>query len=323
MKFKHSFLVFVDNFKTTYKVLLYRVIVVALCMCIYTAIIFPFMQRISNTEPMTELSAASQYFGSAFANLDFEGMHDAWVQITGSLEGLMQLFSTRIGEIVGGLVVIVLVYFVQRFLLGIGNYTAGAMINDKMAMRADSPFIGTLIKNLGDASLYNAIYVPLSTIYDIIAIGLTGAAVYGMYVAGIPLLLLVFLFSTIIILLFTIKMTFTSDWLPALIYGKMNNRAAMKYSFGYSGKKFADVFSNFLVLVLIILSLNTAAVFLTFGAGLLITIPASYLILICMEFVNYCENNDVKYFLDKKNVVKPEKETVLTREQFFKGQDEL
>ena len=323
MKFKHTFLVFVDNFKTTYKVLLYRIIIAALCLCIYTAIIFPFMQRISNTAPMLEMSAASKYFGSALANLDFVAMHDAWLQITQSLNGLMELLSSQIGEIVGGIIVIVIVYLVQRFLLGLGNYTAGAMLNDKMAMRADSPFIGTLIKNLGSASLYNAIYVPLSTLFDIIVIGLTGAAVYGLFVAGTPLLLLIFLFSVIVVLLFSIKMTFTSDWLPALVYGKMNNRAAMKYSFGYSGKKFSDVFSNYLILVLIILALNTAAVFLTFGAGLLITIPASYLILICMEFVNYCENNDVKYFLDKNNVIKPEKETVLTREQFFKGQDEL
>ncbi len=323
MKFKHTFLVFVDNFKATYKVLLYRVIVLAVCLCVYTAIIFPFMQRISDTSQMVALSTATKNFGSSFANLDFSAMHTAWLEITEALKGLMELLSTRVGEIVGGIIVIILVYLIQRFLLGLGNYTAGAMINDKMAMRADSPFIGTLIKNLGKASLYNVIYIPLSAVYDVIAIGLTGAAVYGLALAHVPLLLLIFLFSTVVTLLFALKMTFTSDWLPALVYGKMTNCAAMKYAFGYSGRKFADVFSNFLILVLIIFALNTAAIFLTFGAGLLITIPASYLILICMEFVNYCENNEVKYFLDKKNVVKPDKETVLTREQFFKGQDEL
>ena len=65
---------------------------------------------------------------------------------------------------------------------------------------------------------------------------------------------------------------------------------------------------------------SAAAVFLTFGAGLLITIPASYLILICMEFVNYCDGNEIKYFIDKHTIIKPDQEKETSREQFLKGE---
>ena len=64
------------------------------------------------------------------------------------------------------------------------------------------------------------------------------------------------------------------------------------------------------------------AVLLTLGAGLFLTLPSSYLIVICFEFVNYCDNNDVKYFMDKNTIVKPEREPKMTRERFFKGDDE-
>jgi hypothetical protein len=114
-------------------------------------------------------------------------------------------------------------------------------------------------------------------------------------------------------------MTFTSDWLPSLIYGKKNNRQAMKYSFGRKNKSTATVLSNFIVMVLVILAVNVASIFFTFGAGLLISVPASYLLIISFEFVNYCDDNNVRYFTDRNTIIKPEKEHTPTREEFFKG----
>ena len=323
MKFKHSFNVFVDNFTITYKVLLYRLVILLLSLCLYTAVIFPFMNRISDTTQVVALSDALASFGSAFANLDFTAMQGAWAAIREAFTQLIEMLGAMVGSVVLTVFIVLVVYLVQKFLLGLGNYTAGAMINDKMAMRANSPFIGTLIKNLGKASLYNAIYVPLSTLYDIIIFAATGTVIYGLMLADAPLLLLIFLFSTVIVFLFVIKMTFTSDWLPALIYGKMTNRGAIAYSFNYMSreKNFLSVLSNYVVLVLVIFAMNIAAVLLTLGAGLFITLPASYVILICFEFVNYCDNNEIKYFMDKNTVVKPDREPVMTREKFFRGED--
>ena len=323
MKFRHALNVFVDNFNITYKVLLYRIIILLLCLCLYTAVIIPFISRIRDTTQFLALSEALAAFGSAFANLDFAAMQNGWLAIREAFAGLLEMLGAMVGSVVLTVVIIIIVQLVQKFLLGLGNYTAGALINDKMAMRANSPFIGTLIKNLGKASLYNVIYVPLSFAYDVLIFAATGAVVYGLMVADAPILLLIVLFSTVIVFLYVIKMTFTSDWLPALVYGKKTNRGAIAYSFDYTagGKNFAGVLSNYVVLVLIIFALNVAAIFLTFGAGLFLTLPASYVILICFEFVNYCDNNEIKYFADKNTVVKPEREPVMTKERFFKGDD--
>ena len=323
MKFKHAFNVFIDNFIVTYKVLLYRVIILIFSMCLYTAVILPFIHSISDTTPVIDLTEAVSEFGSAFVNLDFTALQNAWQSIGNAFDELLQLLRARVGSIVLTVVILILVYLIQRFLSGLSNYTAAALINDKMAMRADSSFIGTLIKNLGKASLYNAIYVPLSLVYDIIIFTVMTAIFIGLMNASAPLLLLVAMFSTCITFLFVIKMALTTDWLPALIYGKMTNRGAIMYSLNYkaNNKNFLSVLSNYVVLVLVIFALNVAAVFLTFGAGLLLTMPASYVLLISFEFVNYCDNNEIKYFMDKNTVVKPEREAVMTRKQFFKGEN--
>ncbi len=80
--------------------------------------------------------------------------------------------------------------------------------------------------------------------------------------------------------------------------------------------------SNFIVIILIILGLNVAALLCTLGVGLLITIPASYLILICFQLVNYYDREQIKYFVDKNTIIKPEKERAVTREEFFRGEED-
>lgn len=324
MKFKHTFHVFVDNFSSTYKLLLYRVIISIISFCMIAAVVFPLLQRITDTSQFQTFSEAFSHFTSAIYALDFTDIHNGWLELGEAFSTLGELFTTKFGEIFGSVAVVVAVYFIQQFFMGLGNYTLGAMINDKMALQAKSPFIGTLIKNLGKASLYNLIYVPLSILYD----ALCAAAMWALLFKALtflPLLMQIFLFSTVLIILIGIKMALTCDWLPSLVYGKKTNRQAIAYSLNYrakNNKNFINALSNLVILVLCIIALNVAAVFFTFGAGLLITIPSSYLIIVAFEFVNYCDNNEIKYFIDKNTVVKPEKESVLTREQFFKGQND-
>lgn len=319
MKFKHTFHVFVDNFNCTYKLLLYRFIVSAISFCLYTAVIFSFLQLIMDTTQIEQLNAALEEFSTAFVNLDFNAMQLGWENIRAAAEQIVTLLTTRLGEIIGGITVLAALYLVQHFFLGLGNYTLGAMVNDRMALHANSPFFGTLVKNLGKAALYNAIYVPLSFVYDVLSIILVWA-IFFVALPFLPLLVKIFLFATVFLFLTAIKMTFTTDWLPSLINGKTNNRTAIAASFRSKGRRL-DVLSNYLVLVLTIFGLNFAACVFTFGAGMFITLPASYVVLIAFEFVNYCDANNIKYFTDKNTVVKPEKEQSVTREQFFKGDE--
>lgn len=321
MKFKHTFNVFVDNFIVTYKLLLYRLIVLVLSLCLYTAVILPFLSSISDTTQVTALADATAQFGTAFVNLDFPAMQTGWVVLKDAFFELIDMLLARAGSVILAVVLIMLVYVIQKFLLGLGNYTAGAMINDRMAMHANSAFLGSIIKNFGKACLYNAIYAPLSFIYGLLTIAAAGGIAAGLWQMGVPVLLIIFAFATTLVFLNVILMVFTSDWLPSLIYGKTTNLKAIAYSFDYTakGKNFLDILSNYVVLVLLVIAMNVAAVLLTFGAGLLITMPASYIILISFEFVNYCDNNEIKYFMDKNTIVKPEKEPTMTREKFFKG----
>ena len=68
------------------------------------------------------------------------------------------------------------------------------------------------------------------------------------------------------------------------------------------------LFSTYLVTALLILCVNVLFAFASFGAALLITVPMSYIILICIQFIGYYTYAKKKYFLGEDQIVAPKNE---------------
>lgn len=319
MKFKHTFHVFVDNFSITYKQLLYRLIITAIALAIGITCLYPFVKDFINSEALNLIFGNIKNFFLGLLDGEVNSISNTSSTLKDTYEMLIELFRTRIAEIALMGLLMLLLYIVQKWFAGLGNYATAVLINDKMALRARSPFMGTMISHLKEAAIYNLIYVPLSILYDIVIYSVLFVILFFM-LNGIQFFIIdMFLFSLMTVMAAALKLTFTCDWLPALIRGKMNNRQAIRFSFSRKGKNTFNIYSNFVVLVLIIIAGNFAAAFFTMGVGALLTIPASYIILISFEFVNYYDREEIRYFLDKNTIIKPEKERAMTLEEFFTG----
>lgn len=322
MKFRHSIIVFIDNFSVTYKQLLYRLVIWLISIGLYAAILTPYLNALTHSTDFANLIEGVETFFTSLIRGQPENIAIATEKIEGAVLAIMNMIATNRANIIWGVLGIILVYAVSKFFSGLGNYATAAVINDKMALRANSPFLLTLIRNLKEACLYNLMYVPMSLVYD----ALCGIIIYAFVfklLALIPfinLLVQIFLFITATVVAIAVKMTFTSDWLPSLIRGKMGQKKAFLYTFDRRKKDTFNVLSNFVVLVLIIFAVNAAGILCTLGAAGLLTIPSSYVLLVAFEFVNYYDREELKYFIDKNTIIKPEKERTITREQFFKGE---
>ncbi len=318
MRFKHTINVLIDNFRVTYKLLVYLLIVILISVGLSAAIVVPFFGRLDNVE----------YFQNIFATISAAwndllagslGPLSTYIEdITGNFNELIQYLASNPTDLVLSSIALILISLIRRFFIGVGNYTAGALINDKMAMQANSSFTGTLIKNLRKSCLYSVIYLPISFVYDIVCV----LVLYLILFMGmkLPIMLAIFLFAVFMILLMGVKMMFTADWLPAVICGKKSVVGGFKYSFLREGGNSFSVYSFFASSTVGILAFNVLAAIGTFGAALIITVPLSYLYLLCYEFVNYCDANKIKYFTDKRTIVKPELEQEPSREQFLRGE---
>ena len=214
MKFKHTFHVFVDNFSIIYKHLLYGLIITAIGIGLCCAIIIPAANNIIHTSQYTTLMETLNTLWADISNLELETLHDSLLAFRDAFkEFLRMLGNDKVGLFALCGVLLAIVYLVYRFLMGLGNYTTGALINDKMTLQANSPFIGTMIKNLGRASLYNAIYVPVSFAYGALSIVIMWALFFK-WLSFLPILIEVFLFATVLIGLIAGKMAYKVNWLP-------------------------------------------------------------------------------------------------------------
>lgn len=319
MKFKHTIHLLIDNFKTTYKLLVFRIIITVLTMLAYYGFITLLFKNINNFASYTALKDTITNTINAFLEGNITGVGENIPRIVDLVSEFMQDLANSTSLFVGFVIEILAVSLVSRFLQGLGNYTASELINDKMAMQSNSPFVITLIKNLGKACAYSGIYAPLSLIYD----GLSVVVIYLVLIVAIPklpILALIFLVTLCMILLIALKLTFTTDWLPAMVCGKKNVGKAMGYSFVRKSKGTASAYIFFASSCVLIMGVNVAAAIFTLGVGTIITIPLSYTYLLCYEFANYYDNNEIKFFVDKRTIVRPEHEKEISREDFLRGE---
>ena len=163
MKFKHSLNVLIDNFAVTYKHLLYKLVITIIAMVLYALVITPFINAVTSSPDYVSLIDGVKEFLKHLVRGDGE-IGSATEQIEKAFNALLNLIAENRGNIILGIVGLILVHTVEKFCTGLGNYAMAAIINDKMSLRANSPFFITLIKNLKEASLYNLMYAPLSVL---------------------------------------------------------------------------------------------------------------------------------------------------------------
>lgn len=320
MKFKQTFHVFVDNFNIIYKQLLYRLVILVIAGVICTLGVYPFVQQLINSAQLNELLDSATDFILKLLNGEVAELKEISDRVQAAYAEFISLLNNELPHLVLGGLLILLVHIVSRWFMGLGNYAAAAVINDRMALRANQPFLSTLIRTLRESAVYNVMYVPLSIFYDLAVAALM--LLLLVFLLKLPVFICIFLFVLAIIVSIIIKMTFTTDWLPALIRGKKGQLGSFRYTFSQRGKKTLNVMSNYCVLTLTIFAVNAAALILTLGVGLLISVPSSYVVLICFEFVNYYDREGLKYFIDDKTIISTAGEKPLTRETFFKGDED-
>ncbi len=319
MRFKHSLQVFIDNIATTYKLLLYRIIVAAIIIALSCAVIIPSVNAVKATVEYGALSSEFKAFWAKLSELKLDGLDANLAQTKSAIQDFMQMLISN-GLLAVIAVCAVIIIFIYYFLAAVGDFALGETLNNRMTLRAHTSYSATLLKDLGRASLYAIIYTPLSLLFY----GVGGVLVWAVIfkaLAFAPLLVKLFLASVMVIFILALKFTLTTDWMPHILHSNCNNRKAIAYALHPQKGAFLRVLSTVIIIDITIYSLGALFTVLTFGAAAIITVPAGAMLLTCYQFVNYCDNNGLKYFIDDYTIIGPQKDVKITAEQFFKGEE--
>ena len=313
MIFKNSFHLLVDNFSLTYKFLLYKIFVGVIVLALSAALVYPTLNMLFTSQPFLDVVDLFKDFFKALTTGDVEFLNGFAAHLQEHLLTLGSFITAKTPNIVFFVVALVIILLVGKFLDGIGNFAFGSMIGDKMSSYAKTSFFSAYISNLGRASLWQVVYVPLTFIYDLIVLGLC-------YVVLIALLNIISfaVVAAVVALMFSValflcaqavKLTLFNNVVPAFVTDKTKLRGAWKNTFSFENGRFSCLFSTYLVTCLLILCINVLFAVSTFGAALLITVPMSYLMLISIQFVSYYTYGQRKYFLGEDKIVQPKQKS--------------
>ena len=318
MLFKNAFQLLVDNFKLNYKLLLYKALVAIVTVALAAALLYAPLRGLFISKPMEDLLTLFGEFFRAITSGDVEFLGTFAEQLQAAISALLNHLQQNVSNIVLFFTGLIAVMLISRFLDGIGNYTFGCLIDSRLSSYASEPFAVTCIANLGRSALWQVIYVPVTFIYDILSLALC----YLVFLILLSVITVAFLASVSALLFYVsllfaaqeVKLTIFNDVVPSLVTEKMRLRDALKNGFRFTKKKFGSLFSTYLVTAVLILCVNVQFALASFGAALLITIPMSYLMLICIQFVSYYHFGKKKYFLAEDVIVLPKERT---QENFY------
>ena len=173
MRFANSIRLLMENFKQVFKLLIYRLVMGILVVALCSAFILPELKEIA-TEPATQTLVEN--FKKIFLSMvshDYGSPSEHIAAVFGEGGNLKQFFNfilTMKTELLLVCLGCVLVYLLKRFADTLVYFTFGSMLNDKMSTYTDTPFMTAFVANVGKATAYAALYVPIVFIMDVATI---------------------------------------------------------------------------------------------------------------------------------------------------------
>ena len=308
MRFRNATRLLTDNFSNVYKLLLFRLVTAILFCSLAFVIINRGLHVIFESPEAQNIAALIREFFQAIATgrPEFEALADYRDNIISAIGEFFVMVGTNVGSIVGAFIGVCVIYLFARILNGTATFAVGGILNDKMEAYSRPTFASSYFRYLGKSMLYHLIYVPCSFLYDVVCLG--ACWFFFFYTPSLlpswgllTVMLGLALSVTAFVLLLGLKLTFISAWIPAIVADGKTVREGGSLSFK-ALKGFGGRYSSFVVAIYLILAVNVMFGLCTFGASLLLTIPTSYFLILCLQFVYYYEDNGKKYFLSFRKI---------------------
>ena len=308
MRIKKTLNLLLNNFRIVYKLLIYQLIVLAITLAIGAVIVVKGCSPITESLEFQSVLGMIRDFFSALVTGDSQNILPTFnANFSTALTNLLVRIGTMRASLIFTVILLVVLLFLSSFCMGIGSYTAGSLLNCKMEANARQPFLIALVQNLKESALYQLINVPLSFALNFVSV----AICYGVFFLLIvavgnatvwSILFCVFFAVTLIIVLQAVKQTVLSAWMPSIFNDKKGVVVSFRRSFRMDREQFWNTFSNYLVMIYIIVIVNVLCCITTFGSALLISLPASTVLLLCFRFADFYIRHNRSFFIADEDI---------------------
>lgn len=305
LRFRNAFKMLFANFGNAYKILFYRLIVLAATLLIGFACLYGNINEIWIESKLGDvLTTGWGVLKSVFMPLENVEMQELRTAFSDNFAVCQSYFSANMSKVYGLIAVVSVLYLFCSFFMGLSNYAIGELTNDHMSSMSHPSFIVSLFKNFGKACLFSVVDLLFSLLFFFAGGGIS-LLIFLCAFESTPLVAVV-ASAFVLILASSIKLTFLSGFMPAMIADRLSVGQALKKSFEIPDGQFGKLFSGYLVYCLVILYINFSFTIFTFFVGLILTLPLTFFFLVNMQFVNYYTIERKKYYVTYEEKVIPE-----------------
>jgi len=296
--FKNSIKLLMSNFSSVWKLLLYKIIVVAIVTGLFCA-------TLNYLATLTNINQLSNNVLTFLASCNFSTTP---IDILTNLYNVVQSVYFVSLEMITTMpiifaYIIVLLFVILPFLWHLSDVAVSETLYGYMSSQTKYGFTGAMVRKLNTASLYSLLFtffvLPFNALFLLGFVNILNLSTIG----GILLYFLPFLLIMFTILYFSLRTAFLSGWIPAIIVNNCNAATGFKKGLKALLRRFFRVWSTSIVIVLAFLGFVSF-----FGSfGFVLALPITCLLICIFGMVMFFESQGMRYYVDMDTILTPKK----------------
>lgn len=293
MIFKNTFKLLFSNFSLTYKTFIYKLIILLLALGLAGTIATPFLMHLVEID---FFSYVVNQFALMVQNINIGNIFIGFRNIFLEIATIFQSLNTEL--LINAIISICSFFVVYGLLGGVSELAVIDCLNSSLSSKTKLSFFKSLISKIFKSFLMTIIKFVLSIpyiicVYLIFHFGFISYAQFG----SLGLILVPMLMFIVFILITSIHLSLITGFSPSIIVNDEGVFKSLFIGFKAIKKKYFKVLSTSLMICLSLAILNLFVAVFSFFAGLIITIPISYVVVCLFKIVSYYECNGMRYYV--------------------------
>ena len=294
MTYKNSMKLLTSNFSLVWKQLAYTIIRLAIIFGLVVLVSNPIVKLLVENGFADQISNLCKVIYTDFGNF--------FIELKQVIESFTSIIYTNIASVWLPVVLFFFVtLFVNAFLTNVGKFVLTTIANSSYTSLTKTGYCHCLITNLGKITKYSLAKFLLDipfTIFEILFVAIYCSALNNFILAIVGISMMIILYT----ITNALQIAMYNSVAIEMISNNTNPFRAIFKSYK-TIKDFMRVFSNAIVVVLTIVFANIIIGIFTLGAGLLLTIPASMVLVVTFELVSYYGGVGQRYYLSPTIIV--------------------
>ena len=286
------------NSSNIWKILLYRVLCILCILGLTTVVAWPIINILIKDNFFVNLQNS---FEQMIFNLNFEKLFLTIDNVFKNFASIISAHNLTVQTIACGIVLFFIISMAETYESVAVHHNVGGY----MSSLTKYGFTNSYVSYFGKSTLLG--FVRVITVLPVNLIIWLGSYFFASTLYAHIGVLAVILALFLLITLLSLKLTFFSGWIPALIICDESILSSLKKGVLAVGKRFFKTLSNFLVLILALFIINVFGMVFTAGVGLLIIMPLTSLLVVIMNEVTYFEALGMRYYVDSEHIISPKK----------------